>query len=135
MKNLFKLNNKQMKRSGRGKWIYDDKWITNGHFMINRSLVVNHHAYCTPDHDYNENLERVIPCAVEIIYKKTNRLFEVGKELSREFESDCGQKAYFDNDYITHFEIDFVKGSDEYNAFIAHEGQIVLMPKRKPAEA
>ena len=133
----FKLTDKQRKSTGRNKdkWFYDDKWISNGVFLISREIVINHYAYCTPDNEHRDNLERCIPTETPNLYLKTTRLYEEDKILKREFVDPSGNKAWFNESLISHFKIDSLMGSDNKNPFSGHDGKIILMPMRTPKEA
>jgi hypothetical protein len=72
----------------------------------------------------------VIPQKTEKTFIRTNRLYSFADCLVREFI--CGEeKAYFNEDYINHFEIKTIEGNSPTDIFITHNG-IVLMPMREP---
>ena len=132
---MFKLTDKMRKHCARKQWLYDENWISNGAFMISRHLVVNPYAYCTPDNEHNEHLERCIPSETPNEYKKTTRLYDENNILKREFMDSDGYRAWFDESYISQFKIDSLMGSNNENPFSAHDGKLILMPMRPPKEA
>jgi hypothetical protein len=132
---MYKLTEKMKKECSRRKWIYDNDWISNGVFAISTKLVINHYAYCNAENEYNENMKRVIPEKTTLEYKKTTKLFEVDKKLCREFITECGKKAWVDDYIISHFEIETLKGNDEFSPFTALFDLFVIMPMRRPKEA
>jgi len=133
----FKLTDKQRKSTGRNKdkWFYDDKWISNGVFLISREIVINHYAYCTPDNEHKDNLERCIPSETPNEYKKTTRLYDEDNILKREFVDSNGYRAWFDESLISYFKIETLQGLRSDSPFSGHNGKLILMPMRTPREA
>lgn len=121
-------------------WVYNDRFISNGHFMIPRKLVRDDSKYCIDiPRAKREDLERLIPRKEDarFVYKKTNRLFDNGHFLVREFEcldhfSEEGRHAYLNEEYVKFFEINYINGTNQLNAFICFETNLVIMPCRKP---
>jgi hypothetical protein len=108
--------------------------------LVPRALIKEDFKYCPPlGIARQDNLERVIPSeeSTQFVYKKTNRLFDYGDFLVREFEcadhfADEGKTAYFREDYVKFFEIDELNGSNPLNPFICLANNVVIMPCRSP---
>lgn len=123
-------------------YLHSNKYITNGHFLVPRSFIKEDYKYCPPlEIARRDDIERVIPSeeSTRFVYKKTNRLFDYGDFLVREFEcadhfADEAKKAYFREDYVKFFEIEEINGSNPLNAFICQENSVVIMPCRSPKE-
>jgi hypothetical protein len=121
-------------------YYYNDKYLSNGCFLMPRCWVKDDYKYLSGNPQAKrDDLDRVIPIEdkARFTYIKTNRLFDYGDFLVREFEcsnhfSQEEKKAYIREDYVKFFEIEELKGEHTLSAFICPTNSVVIMPCRNP---
>ena len=136
---------KSLPKSFERKWsatpyLHNDRFITNGHFLVPRFLVKEDYKYCPPlEVAKRDDIDRVVPSeeTARFVYVKTNRLFDYGDFYVREFEckehfSEEARKAYLNEDYVKFFEIEKINGSNQLNPFVCLLTNVVIMPCRDP---
>lgn len=66
----------EMKNRGT-PWFFDENWITNGKFAINKQIVKEPYKYCLPVPGVNHpEIDKIIPCNNSITITKTNRIID-----------------------------------------------------------
>ena len=128
------LHKKFEMKNGYFPFVYNDNWITNGEFMINKKSVKDSFKYCVPHERAQADCDRLLPIETNSTWSKTDILYDCGKlgylRVFRCFELD--KTVCFKDEYINHFNIQSMKGNSEHliSPFISDNGMLVLMPCR-----
>lgn len=117
-------------------YVYSDNWLSNGCFAVKRTVIKDSFKYCSPLESAKIDIERLIPSCLPKKYLKTNHLVDQGKTgYVRIFkEYDTHEEVAFNDDYISHFNIDYVLGSGVEQPFISHCNNFILMACRHSSE-
>ena len=125
---------KQFAMKGRGTpFFYNDNWITNGKFAINKSIVKDSYKYCLVIPGVNHpDIDRVIPEINGYEITKTNRIIDDKGLYVRVFVDSWNKEFYVSDEIIQHFDISVLVAMGDTDPFITPDGLIVVMPCRKP---
>ena len=115
-------------------FVYNDNWISNGHFMVKKQVVKDSFKYCSLDEGAQVDCDRIFPTEIDGEWIKTDTLYDNGSlGYLRVFKHlKLNKTICFKEDYIKHFDIQSVRGhSYELNsAYVSDNGNVVLMPCR-----
>lgn len=128
----FTLPTKFKMQSRDYPYVYSDNWLSNGCFAAKRTVIKDSFKYCSPIENAKADIERLIPTDLPKIYFKTNKLMDSGENgYLRIFQChDNNEEVAFKDDYITHFKIESVWGSEFGNPFMSNCANFILMPCR-----
>jgi hypothetical protein len=115
-------------------FVYDENWIANGMFMVNKKAIKDAFKYCVPEESAKFELNRILPQETNSEWIKTDILYD-GGELGylRVFKCHEHNKTIcFKDEFVKHFEISLMKGNTErlMDPFISGDGMFVIMPCR-----
>lgn len=154
---MITMTKKALREVGRAR--VSEKWITNGHWAIQRKHVRNSAMFNSPETrvlfdntiDWNDLPEQSAKQCLEdppreLEWKFTGiahvRSGEIGSKLPDllEYENEKGEKAYFNRDYVEFLagrgsdigaDMSVLKGNDAFGSFEDSKGIVVLMAVRK----
>ena len=136
----FTLNKKFLKKSCGDCYLYNEEWVTNGHFMIKKYMIKDVYKYLNPEQENVPNFSRIMPefSNNSTGYEKSNWLYQRETCLMREFKNKCGLgSVWIDEDYCKHFNINFVESysnEPKTNPLVAYDKNLILMPLKCPED-
>lgn len=115
-------------------FVYNENWISNGHFMVRKESVKDCFKYCLPDERAQINCDRIYPEKTDSDWEKTDIIYDAGDVgYLRVFKcKESNKTVCFKDEYINHFDIKSMKGNSEelMSPFVSSDGVVVLMPCR-----
>jgi hypothetical protein len=126
---------KKFERSyGPAPYVYNEKWISNGHFAVKKELIKDCVRYCVDSEQAKVDIDRIIPeYKSSFEWIKTDRLFDKGKlGYLRVFEcKQLNKEVCFKEEYVKHFNLNKLYGECEQASFLNETETLLIMPCRK----